>query len=344
MSWVAVAIAAGAVVAGGASAYGAKSASDSAKDAQNTNLANASSDRVLQERMFMRGRGAEGFPVFSPYYTGSFEPDVLYPAARGVFEGAFPTGADARNRLLASYKSMQTGLRPAFDAGTKTVGDIFSGALTGERLASAAPVAAARKAKGATSGAAIIEGLKERLAAINANRARAGYTGGGTATELPLLRSTIGARAAAADTTAQAELENQLMFQAIKDQGVGLRLNSLDLPMQRFNQAVQFENAPNQALVEQFMRAYQPLGLFNINPETFRPAPTPQVQAIPGIGSAVAAGIASGGNTLANAYSQQQMAKLWSDALARSVGSTQPSSLYYNGPVTASPSVFAEES
>lgn len=309
---------AAAIVAAGATAYAAKSASDSSKRANKTNLDNATSDRDLQERMFMRGRGAEGFPVFSPYYSGSFEPDVLYPAARGAFEGAFPTGADARNRLLASYKSMQAGLRPAFDAGTKTVGDIFSGALTGERLGYAAPVAAARKAKGATSSAAIMAGLKERLAAINANRARAGYTGGGTATELPLLRSTIGARAAAADTTAQAELENQLMFQAIKDEGLGLRLNSLDLPMSRFNQAVQFENAPNQALVEQFMRAYQPLGIFNINPETFRPSPTPTVQPIPGIGSAIAAGGSVLGNSLANYYSNQQQQKLWQDALMRS--------------------------
>lgn len=335
---------AAAIVAAGATAYAAKSASDSSKDAQQSNQAAAASDRALSLRMFEQARGANGMPVFSPYYTGTYESDTLYPAARGAFEGAFPTSQDARSKALARYKAIQLGLAPAFDAGTKTVGDIFNGALTGERLASAAPVAAARKAKGATSGAAIIEGLKERLAAINANRARAGYTGGGTATELPLLRSTIGARAAAADTTAQAELENQLMFQAIKDQGVGLRLNSLDLPMQRYNQSVQFENAPNQALVEQFMRAYAPLGIFNINPETFRPAPTPQVQAIPGIGSAVTAGIASGGNSLANYYSQQQQAKLWSDALARSVGSNRPSSMYYNGPVTTSPSAFAGES
>lgn len=330
-------MAAAAVVAAGATTYSAKSASDSAKKAQNTNLANASSDRALQQYFFDKSRGADGSPVFSPYYTGSYESDTLYPAARGAFEGAFPVGEDAQRRRLVDYKGFAEGMRPAFQAGTNTVNDIFSGALTGERTANAQPVAAARRTKGATSAGAINEEFKARLAAIDAQRLKGGFNKSGTTAQNALFRAAVPFRAGAADARAQAELENAMMFSSIKDQGVDLRLRSLDLPLQRYQQQIQFENAPGQALVDQYMRATQPLGMFNINPETFRPSPTPTVSAIPGTGSAVAAGIGSAGNSFANYFANQQIAQLFQQMAA----AKNPASMTYGGPLTTSSAPFA---
>lgn len=312
-----IGIIAGSALIAGAGAYGAKSGADASEEANSTNLMLGLRQQELEERMFRESRGAGGLPVFTPLYGGSFESGNLWPAATSTFNLAFPSQEADRVKRLNDLRKLQAGIAPTFELSQGVGRDIFSGALTDERLASAKPVTAARTAVGRTSKAAIVQGLKERLNAISAQSKRAGYSGSGTTAGMAGLRATISANQQAAQAEAQAEMENALMIQGIQDQGINLKLQNLNLPTQQFNQAAQFQTAPEAALIAQYEQALRPFQFFNINPQAMRPTPISPVQPVANTGQVVGAGVSQVANTLGNYYANRQIADMYQKALTQ---------------------------
>lgn len=303
------------VVAAGAGAYGAHAGAEASEDAANTNLMLGLRQQELEERLFREGRGAGGLPVFTPLYGGSFESGSLWPAAQSTFNLSFPSQEADRVKRLAELRKLQASIAPTMDLSLGVGRDIFSGALTNERLASARPVTAARTAVGRTSKAAIVQGLKERLNQIAAQSKRAGYSGSGTTAGMAGLRATISANQQAAQAEAQAEMENALMIQGIQDQGLNLKLQNLNLPTQQFQQASQFQTAPEAALIAQYEQALRPFQFFNINPQALRPTPISPVQPVANTGQIVGAGVSQVANTLGNYYANNKIAEMYQKAL-----------------------------
>ncbi len=292
---------------------GAIMGSAAQKDANQKNLQAVQETNAANLRMFQESRGSGGNALL-PLYFGGYEGSTLAPAAKAAFAGAYPTTPGALATRMSELERIQQQFAPAFQSASDTVDDIFSGKMTRDRLGEAAPVARARTTAGATSKAAIINGLKERLNAISAGRRTGGYTGAGSGTEGSLLRATIGGRDAAAQAEAQASLSNELMFQGVKDQGRSLALSNLDLPTVQAQRAGQFSNLPAETLTNQYLQAMRPFSYFNINPQAFKNEAAPQIAPVAGVGQALAAGIGSANTSLANYFANRSLANTYGSA------------------------------
>lgn len=343
-------IAGSALIAGG-SAYGAQAGADASEDAANVNLMLGLRQQEMEERLHKESRGFGGLPVFTPLYGGSFESGSLWPAAQSTFNLSFPSQEADRVKRLAELRNLAAGIKPTMDLSLGVGRDIFSGALTDQRRAAAAPVAAARKAFGSATKAARVQALKDYLSDITAKSKRAGFSGSGTTAGMAALRASLAGNQAAAVDTAAADYDIAKMFQGIEDQGIDLKLANLNLPTMQFNQAAQFQTAPEAALIAQYEQALRPFQFFNINPQAMRPTPISPVQPVANTGQIVGAGVSQIGNTLGNYYANNQIADMYQKALFSQSGGATPGYLgsgggaqYYQVPVTQGPSPFALDS
>lgn len=300
-TWVAVAVVAAGAVAGVASNV---MQSQTQEDINKRNV--SAQEQVNAEQIAFQKQllGDQGTPVMLPWYTGGYESQTLFPAAQQIFGETAPTAAD-----IAQYRKIVGAEAPAFGGAQKTASDIFSGAMTNERLAAEAPVETARTQVAGAQKEGILEALSARLDAIRADRARAGYTGGGTFQQNRLLSEAIPFRQAAAGASAQANLQNAASEAAIKQLGIDTRLKSLQVPGQVAQEGVALRQIPAAAQTAAFQNALSPLAYFR------RPSSGPLAISAPRsdyVASPLAAGLSSvgtGANSIANYLAMQRLSQ-----------------------------------
>jgi hypothetical protein len=300
------AIAAAAVVAAGATAYSAQSASSSAAKANQTNQDIANANNQLNYQMFLQSRGSQGNALLPMYLPSGAESNLAAQAyATSLAEQAsLGTPADQ----LAGYQSTVQSFTPAMDASGQLVNQLFSGQLAQQQQANIAPVLAARGEVAGAQKTGILEGLMQRLNALSADRARAGYTGGGSAFEKNLLTSaTIPALQGAATVGAQADLANATDVAAVKNQNINTQLQNVNLPLTQAANRIQLAGLPTAAVSQNQATAMQPLDWFKLNPGQFTAQRPPLVQPVANVGQIVGTGVAQGASTMGNFYANQQL-------------------------------------
>lgn len=299
---------AAAVVAAGATAYAAKSASDSAADANKANQESAQSDRELQYKMWRESRGANGHALLPDYFAQSSEGTL---ANRAMQQYLAQINADGTpEQQIKAYQAIADSALPSLNAGDQLVHQLFSGELENQQVANIAPVLAARGDVAKAQKQGILEGLMVRLNALSADRARQGYTGGGSAFQKNLLiGSTIPALQGAATVGAQADLSNATDVANIRNAAIATRLNNLGLPMQSVSNRVALKQLPGVAAGAAYRNAVAPLDWFKLNMSEITPFRSPTVTPVPGMGQIVGSAISSGASTLGNYFANRAIAQ-----------------------------------
>lgn len=303
-SWVAVAVVAAGAIATGVGAY-SSSKSASAANKANQDIANATN--ALNYQMFLQSRGSQGNALLPMYMQPGTEQNLANQAyATWLAEQAAlgsPTDQIAANRAITGA------MAPSMAAGDALVNQLFSGELANQQVANIQPVLQARAGVAAAQKTGILEGLQARLNALSADRARAGYQGGGSAFQKNLLTgATIPAMQAAATVGAQTDVANAADVAAIKNQDIATRLQNLNLPLSRAANRIQFQNLPATAAGNTFTQSLQPFDWFKLNPSAFQAQRPPLVSPVPGIGSIVGAGVGAGASTLGNYFAMRSLA------------------------------------
>lgn len=308
MGIVAGVIAAGALAAG-ATAYAGSQAADAQKEANKTNQDVANATNQLNYQMFLQSRGSQGSALLPMYFQGA-ESGLANKAMETYLaeQAALGTPSDQ----LAGYQSIVQGLTPAMQASDELVNKLFSGELSNEQVANIKPVLAARGEVAGAQKKGILEGLMVRLNALSADRARAGYQGGGSAFQKNVLTSaTIPALQGAATVGAQADLANAQDVANIKNTNINTRLANTSLPLTQAANRIQLSTLPIAAVGQTSNLAMQPFDWFKISPQAFQAQRPPLVSPVANVGQV--AGQAGGqfastlGNYFANRALVQQL-------------------------------------
>lgn len=304
----ALAIAAGtAAVGAGATIGSGMSAADSQGEMNEENSKNAARQRLFEERIYGYSRGKPDktgdISAILPYYGAE---EQYYNDAQNLYNA---TGAiqGTPQQQYANYASMLSQFLPAWQRGNQTINDISSGQMLNDRMAEAAPVAAGRRAVAQGQQQAILEAMIQQQNKMIAQRKLQGFTGAGTSSNNNLFGASITARQAAANQLSGANLQNELMTQAIRDTQRGLQLTSLDLPLTRAKQTIEAYNLPTTAVNQNFTNRLAPFEFFRIAPTSYRPTASPLVGAVPNAGQVVGQGIAQFAGGLGNYYANQAL-------------------------------------
>jgi len=302
MSWVGTAIVVGAGTTGLSAYMGGKSA----KDANRTNRMIADETNRLNKSFFDEGRGSTGSAIL-PTYFNQLEGETLSQSASDLFKATGSFVGDPNVQLSRFNESLRR-FQPSFEAGSGLIDDIFSGSLTNRRLAQVKPIKDARlnAARGAKQ--SVVQGVQETLNRIRAERSRGGVSGGSTFDTNRVLQATVGANQNAANLESLAELENALTDQQIRDAGLNLSINSLDLPMLRAQQQIQQELLPVQTASDILGARMSPFDFFRLQQQTFQQDRPPLVSAVPGAGQVALAGVGQGATAFANYLASKEIA------------------------------------
>lgn len=225
MSFVAVAIAGGAVVAAGATAYAASSASASASAAQAANANNIKNTNQLNYQMFQQSRGSTGSALLPVYATAAEK--QLYNDTLSTYDatGAIqPTGAQLQ-AIVAQQQAAQNG---ANTAGA----NLFNGNLENQLLAAQAPVYQAQLQAAQTQKQGTLEALQQTLNNIKSIQAGKGYAGDSFGNNLLTFQAHQGANTNIANTFSQANISNAQAQQGIKSGVLSTQLSNLNIPGQ----------------------------------------------------------------------------------------------------------------
>lgn len=243
--------------------FASSEAADNERKVQerNQSLWNDYRNQVLNE--FYKSRGSEGnavLPLFFGTGNDSFETKLAndFKSLYGSLPSIDPSRYQA---TIDSFVPMQMDAKG-------TLADVFNGNNTSNRLRYFQPVANARTSSAKGQQEAILEGLSQRLNALNSDSARKGYSGTGSFAQNRLLGATIGARQQAAGAMSAANLANADDIRNINDQGLNLKLNNLNTPYQMANNSLAFVNMPNDMAVNAFASRLQPLSFFRIGTAT----------------------------------------------------------------------------
>lgn len=174
--------------------------------------------------------------------------------ALGIYDAANQYYGSPANRL-GMFSAAVNSASPGAQGAIKTINDLYSGALTQNRLASEAPVAAARTAMAQTTRQGILQGLMQRLNALQSQNQAKGYSGTGSFTQNQMLGASVGANQQAAAAIAQAALENAQQRAAIEEMGRQQAIQSVGVPFQLGQQNAALTGMPvammNQSYVDQ---------------------------------------------------------------------------------------------
>lgn len=300
------AVATAAVVAAGASAYGAKSASDSASAAADQNAKNIADTNQLNYQLFQQSRGSGGNSLLPLYFPSGTESALASRALQQYYANQASLGTPEQQQ--AAYQSIIQGLTPAANQADQTVQDLFSGALANQQVANINPVLQARGAVAGAQKQGVLEGLMQRLNAISASRARAGYSGGGSAYEKALLTgATIPALQQAGTVGAQADLANATDVANIKNAAIQTRLQNSSLPLTQAANRIQLYNLPAAATAQSNQQSLGIFDWFKLNPQSFTNQNSPVVNPIPNTGQIVGAAVGQGATALGNYYANKSL-------------------------------------
>lgn len=288
---------AGVIASGALSAlgnfFGSKSAASAQAKANEQNIALQRETNAQNLQMFRDSRGASGSAILPEYLKG-YEADLGNQAAKTAgalfnYGGTTAQRMTRANDVLARYK-------PALDAGDATVIDLASGGGLTQ-----APVNAARLNLAKSRADSINQSLDETLAGLRSARTQRGFRGSSTFDTNRTLAATTGARMGAATEMGQARLDNA-------SQDLQMLLQSLDLPFQRGQQRLAWDNLPVSSVAGSYNDAMAPLNFFRLPVAGNMPYQSaPQVGAVPNTGQIVGAAVAGGAQSIGQYLAQQQM-------------------------------------
>lgn len=147
----------------------------------------------------------------------------------------------------------------------RSVSDLFSGALTNQRIASAEPIFAGRTKLAGTQRQGIQQARSDRLAKIEAQQQQRGYSGAGSAETTAALRAAIPFEQAAAGVGAQAELENAMQRAAIEDEVRRTQLENIELPYYLAQQSASLYDLPAMSAYQPYLALNQALDPYRVN-------------------------------------------------------------------------------
>lgn len=240
---------AGAVLGGGGSlleAWGARDATlDYNRDQRNLvdNLKN------YNYQKFLESRGQGGQALLPLYFPNNTETQLATDTLNNYL--AMQAAAGTPSQEIANFQAAAQAMTPAQNEADMAVNNLFSGRMADQQVANMAPVAAARGAVAKAQKTGILEGLQARLNALSADRARAGYQGGGSALQKNILTSaTIPALQAAGTIGAQADLANATDVANIRNTALNTQLQNINLPGQSAVNRMQLSLAPQAAAAQ----------------------------------------------------------------------------------------------
>ena len=286
---VALGVAVAAVVAGGATAYAANEASNSAEDAQRRNADNMRDTNAVNYRIFREGRGGGAWtgggghallPLYAQRDHQSFEPE-LFSDVLGVYDA---TGALTPEEQLARYQETVDSLNPAAEGAARTVNDLYSGATERAQMEAQAPVSSARLAMGEARKNAALESLAQTVNEIKAINARKGFSGDSYGNRLLEFEARRRGNTEASLATAGAGLENAMDERSLRNAAISMRLNNTGLPSVMRRQAVGDLDLAESGLADRTARRQSLFSPFRIGPGSFRYAPLPMVGPVAGTG------------------------------------------------------------
>lgn len=288
-----------------------------AKSARETNAANLAAAREtndLNRQMFEQSRGASG-NAFLPTYFGNFENQTLGVDARNYYQASKDALGDPWQQEFR-YRTIRDQFTPQFNAANQTAADIWNGNITSQREANFAPVGASRLKSAGQQRQAINEALNARLSEIKSLNNRQGFTGDSSFQQNRLFGATLGANEQAAAAQSAAELANAGDVRGIRDAGIQLRLSNMDLPYQRAQQAIAFEQLPVDIMQTNQSRALRPFDFFRMGQTPFRYDQLPQGQNIPSAGQIALTGIGGANQQVGSYLLQKNLASQYGNAYA----------------------------
>lgn len=298
MSFVGVAIGGG-ILAAGATAYAGMESANAQKDANKTNQEISDATNRLNYEMFLQSRGSEGSSLLPLYFEKGTE--------QQLGKRAFDTWLALNQALgtpgdqLKGYQGIVDSMTPAANASDALVNALFSGDLEKQQQANIEPVLAARGKVAAAQKEGVLGALIEQLNQISADRARAGYVGGGTAFQKASLKSaSIPYLQQAAGVGAQADLQNAMDVANVKNNAISTRLNNLALPLSQAANRVQLKQLPINAIGSASTGALQPFDWFKLQPQAFRADRAPLVNPVMSTGQVIGQGVGQLGSQLGN--------------------------------------------
>lgn len=301
-------IVAAAAIGAGATAYAGSQAADSASQANKTNQDIANATNALNYQMFLQGRGSQGSALLPMYFGPQGTETNLANQAYATYLADQAALGTPQNQL-AGYQSVVQGVTPAATAGDKLVNDLFSGNLADQQVQNISPVLAARGAVAGAQKQGILEGLIQRLNALSADRARAGYQGGGSAFQKNLLTgATIPALQQAATVGAEADLANASDVANIRNTAINTRLNNLGLPLAQAANRIQLNTLPITAAGAASQAALSPLDWFKLQPAAFQAQRPPLVTPVASTGQVAGQAAGQFSSTLGNYFANQALA------------------------------------
>lgn len=134
---------------------------------------------------FLESRGQGGNALLPLYFQQGTETGLANDALSAY--NAMKAASGTPSEEIARYTAATQAMEPAMAEGDSLINRLFNGQLTEEEIRNIQPVLAARGAVATSQKTGILEGLTQRLNALSADRAKAGYTGGGSAFQKNLL-------------------------------------------------------------------------------------------------------------------------------------------------------------
>jgi hypothetical protein len=241
--WGAIASAAAQGIGSGLEAWGAM---DATKD-YNAQMRKLNEEaKQWNYARFLESRGSGGQALLPTYFPKSTETNLSNNALAEY--AAMQSAAGTPDQELASYQAAANAMIPGQTGAEVAVNNLFSGRMADQQVANIAPVQAARGAVAKAQKTGILEGLQARLNALSADRARAGYVGGGSTFQKNLLTgATIPALQQAATVGAQADLANATDEANIRNTALNTQLQDVNLPGQVALNRMQMTQAPQTA-------------------------------------------------------------------------------------------------
>lgn len=255
-------------------------AKDATKDYNEELLKQYAAARDWSYQRFLESRGQGGQALLPMYFPRSTETQ-LSGDTLGTYN-AMRAAAGTPTEEIAAYQAAAQGMMPAMSGADALVNKLFNGQLTEEQIRNIAPVLAARGAVAKSQKVGILEGLTQRLNALSADRARSGYTGGGSAFQKnQLIGATIPAMQAAGTVGAQADLANATDVANLRNAGINTALSNLNLPLNQAVNRMQLIQSPQAAASAAQAGRLNLFNWFKMQPQAFRWDQTPQEQLVP---------------------------------------------------------------
>lgn len=293
-------------------------------DASHKNEKNVANTNRLNKQQFNQARGSLGnatLPLYLKTAEGTpWERDVLGQDLMDIYDATSALGPQAE---MDKYAAEGEKTRAMKDASDEAAAGIFNGDTTRKLLENQAPVGAARVQM---TKQAAMDALEATLADISATQAKQGFSGDGLSRRMLELK----ARRDANTQGAGAELENQMEQRSIRDMGVQLPLQNLDLPYAMARRNIDQLHLPEDAYLDQVGRRLQPLTFVRIGGgQPFQYQAMPTIQPSAGLGGALIQGAGQAAQSYFRNRQQVQAQQAYQNAqrdmmVNRSMGTYAP--------------------